>query len=113
MGQKVGLTEETYDVGLVTFTTADGQASEFAQELSAEWSYEEGVYLILGTRWAAAMEDGCTVIAAVRTREGELDEWEETIADKYDKYGVNPVGSAVDKYFKDGRLAAAGHDGGP
>lgn len=113
MGQKVGLTEKTYDVGLVTFTTADGEASEFAQELSKEWSYEEGVYLILGTRWAAAMEDGSTVIAAVRTPEGGLDEWVEMITGKYEKYGVNPTGSAVDRYFKDGLLAAAGHDGGP
>ncbi len=110
MGQKEGLTERTYDVGLVTFATEDGGARGFAEDLSKEWWYEEDVYLILGTRWAAAMEDESTVIAAVRTPEGELEGWVGMIAEKY---GVNPIGSAVDRYFKDGRLAAAGQDGGP
>jgi hypothetical protein len=56
------------------------------------------------------MADGSTVIAAVRTPEGELDEWVERIASDY---GVEPMGSAVGQYYKDGQLAKAGYDGGP
>ena len=104
---------ETYDVGLVTFQTDAGMAMEFARDLSEVWEYEGDVYLVLYCRWAAAMADGSTVIAAVRTPEGELDEWVEMITGKYEKYGVNPIGSAVGQYYKDGQLAAAGQDGGP
>jgi hypothetical protein len=86
---------------------------EFAHDLSKEWEYEGEWYLVLYCRWAAAMADGSTVIAAVRTPEGELGEWVEMMTDKYAHYGVEPIGSAVGQYFKDGQLAAAGQDGGP
>jgi hypothetical protein len=115
MAQYVELTERTYDLGLVTFQTDDGAQTAFAQELSTRWRYETGdVYLVLGCRWAAAMGDERKVIAAVRTREGELDQWVDYIVEEYaDDYGVEPMGSTVDQYFKDGRRTAAGWDGMP
>jgi hypothetical protein len=111
MGQYIQATDTTYDVGLVTFQTAAGDAREFAKALSEEWGYEEGDhYLILGVRWAAAMGDESTVIAAVRKPEGALEDWVRMIAGNY---GVTLIGSTVDRYYKDGRITAAAHDGMP
>jgi hypothetical protein len=113
MRQHVEITGRTYDVGLVTFETNDGAEMDFAHALSKEWGYDGDVYLVLGCRWAAAMAGEPRVIAAVRTGDGELEEWVETMTDKYAEYGVRPIGSYVRQYFKDGQLAAAGWDGGP
>jgi hypothetical protein len=113
MGQNVESTGRTYDVGLVTFQTDDGAEMDFAHDLSEEWEYEGDVYLVLGCRWAAAMANEPKVIAAVRRPAGELEQWVEEMAGKYTHYGVEPMGSAVRQYFKDGQLAAAGYDGGP
>lgn len=117
MAQYVQLTDGTYDLGLVTFQTEDGAAMAFAEELSRDWEYpqENNVYLVLGCRWAAAMQSGDKVIAAVRTPAGELDAWVQAVVGnkRYRSFGVSYIGSAVEQYFKDGRLAAAGLDGGP
>jgi hypothetical protein len=115
MEQNVELTEREYDLGLVTYRTDDGAAMDFARDLSEQWEYEGEWYVVLGCRWAAAMADADepTVIAAVRTRKDELEAWVEMIADKYAHYGVEPMGSTVGQYFKDGQFAAAGWDGGP
>jgi hypothetical protein len=113
MAQSIEVTGKRYDLGLVKFSTEPGAADNFAREISQEWSYEDDVYVVLGTRWAAAMEDESTVIAAVRTDEGELDAWVDVMKEKYAHYGLNPNGHAVARYFKDGRSAAAGHDGMP
>lgn len=114
MEQNVELTEREYDLGLVTYHTDDGAARDFARDLSEQWEYEGERYVVLGCRWAAAMADESTVIAAVRKPKGELEGWVEEMVAKYqDRYGVEPMGSTVDQYFKDGQFAAAGWDGGP
>ncbi len=114
MEQDVGQTGRTYELGLVTFQTDEEQANLFAQELSTERELEDDVYVVLYCRWAAAMVGGNTVIAAVRTREGELDQWVDDMTAKYQrKYGVSKINCTVDQYYMAGRLAAAGWNGGP
>jgi len=105
-----------YDTGFVVFKSAPGQAKAFAQAVSKEWQYPplSDVYLVVGVRWAAAMKDGETVIVAVRCKRDGLAEWVKGTKEQYGKkYGVDEDKHTVDTGYKDGKVAAAGHDGLP
>jgi hypothetical protein len=116
MDQQTGIEEymrwmqERYYVGLVTFHTAPEKARDFARVLSTIEVLEEGeYYLILGVGWAAAMQDGSTVVAAVRTKKPEtLEDWMADIeADpEYEEYELHSDAKTVDRKYKQGKMKA-------
>ena len=105
-----------YDTGFVVFKTAPGQAKPFAQAVSKKWHYppRSDVYLAVGVRWAAALKEEDMVIVAVRCKRDGLAEWVKDTKEQYGKkYGVDEDKHTVDTSYKDGKVAAAGHDGLP
>lgn len=108
-------TMEEYEVALVVAKTEQGadHAHKVAQVASADWHYpeeDEDVYLVVGVRWAAAMQDGETIVLSVREKEGELEDW---VHSKLEEWEADEDVYIVERFYKDGRIAAAGQDGLP
>jgi hypothetical protein len=81
---------------------------------------EDGPYLWLGVRWAAAVEyknsSGApryAVIASIRAPEQPFEEW----AAHFEEQSADPAAGnqdyAVEQYYKGGRPTSAAHDGMP
>ena len=82
-------------------------ARDYAQQASKHcyWFMDEqaGGYVLRGVRWAAAMKDGRTVVAAVLDPTPKVLEW----------LRQNTTELEADQYYKEGRPVPKGHNGLP